>query len=417
MMTSFHTQRGLTLLEMLLAVGVIGIMMVMVSRVTSEAILQRDAQAAGEQMARMSQITEDVLLRTNPDMTGFTSYSAKGATTGGAGNINKALANNGYDLDNANFKIARRPVDVIFALNLAGGGPGSAMFLIRTIVVLKEPLPVLQALKIARAMGSRGGVIRSDSPNEIVSAFGNWTYPVSVPIASRLALPVPAADQAYVVAYRAIAPTDSRGPYVDVYGNNGGNVMHTDLLMNGNSIVKIKDIDAGTVTATKAARFDQLAVNGTATFQGGVDAQDAVSVEGDVTVEKGNLSVASGNLEVPGGNVSAKGLRADTLEAEELTTTDLSAKTLTVEGGDTLVTSNLTVSGGATLDITGPLKATVVDADDITTDTLKTTTMNVKEKTTLSGETTINNTANVDQLVLDGCMVLQGVAYPVGCAP
>ncbi|HEY1096426.1 MAG TPA: hypothetical protein VGF14_04210, partial [Alphaproteobacteria bacterium] len=179
----------------------------------------------------------------------------------------------------------------------------------------------------------------------------------------------------------------------------------------GNSIVGAENIDVGTLTATRGARFDELAVNGRANFQGGVDAGGAVTIGGDLSVTDGDMSVTNGNLKVPGGNISAKGLRADTLEAEDLTTKDVFTDTLNVEGGDTLITSNLTVSGGASLDITGPLKATVVDAGSITADTVKTQDLAVTGSTSLGGSTTINNTTSIDQLILDGCMKLDGKDY------
>ena len=412
MNTKLSSAHGFTLLEMLLAIGSVALLMVMLSKVSTDFIQQRTAQAAGQQMFRMADIAEDALMRSSPVMLG--PASAIVDSTHGA-EMYQALLNNDFNVGpNSPFRIANSPVNVLYGINTSGAGPGAGILLFRTMIVLQKAYPITQAIKIARAIGTRGGVIRYDQPGKIISAFGNWSYPMSGVVLANMSSATTGslqAGEAFVVSYRAIAPSEVTGPYLNVWGRNGGNVMYNDILMNGNSIVKAKDIDAGTVTATKAARFDQLAVNGSADFQGGVDAGDAVNITGNLAIADGDMSVTNGDLKVPGGNVSAKGLRADKLEADDLTTKDLSTKTLTVDGGDTLITSNLTVSGGASFDLTGALKASVVDAEDIKADTMKTKTMDVKGTTTLMGATTINNTANVDQLVLGGCMIMDGKTY------
>ncbi len=403
------SQRGFTLLEMLLAVGVIGALMVMVSRVSTEIINQRVAQTAGQQLAAISQISEDVVLRSADGLWPNTSELVTGKSGLGQ-NIYTTLANNNYVLDGG-LLVANSKVEVMYGMSVAGAtGPS----LVRVITVLKKPYPLAQAVKIARAAGSRGALIRPDVPGVISGAFNNWRYTMASAVSQGLTnagLAPIGPGEAYVLSYRTLSQSDVLGPYLNKYGTGGRNVMFNDLLMNGNSIIAAKDIDVGTMSATKAARFDQLAVNGDASFQGGIDAGDNVTVKGNLNVSQGDLNVTNGDLKVPGGNVSAKGLRADTLDANDLTTKDITTKTLRVDGGDTLITSNLAVSGGSSLDITGPLKATVVDAETITTKTMKTSSMSVKENATLAGETTINNTAKIDQLVLDGCMVLDNAKY------
>jgi prepilin-type N-terminal cleavage/methylation domain-containing protein len=416
--TDKKTQRqsGFTLLEMLLTVGIVGLTIVGVAAITTDLSKQRVAQSAGQQMSRIAELTEDTMLRTYEVTMAGAADTLSNASSGGNDFKSTAIAvleNNSFPINKSNFLIANSPVDVIYGL--VGTGSNNLMMM-RIIVVLKKPLPLSQAAKVARAVGGRGGLIRSEFPGVIKSAFGNWEYPISSDLSGLLAAySAPPSGEAYVFAYSAFSQSDKRGPYLSIYGGSQGeNVMHTDIMMNGNSIVGAKDIDVGTLSATRAARFDQLAVNGKANFQGSVDANNTMEVKGDLSVTEGNMSVTNGDLQVPGGQITAKGLRADTLEAEDLTTKDVYAENLNVKGGDTLITSNVTVSGGATLDITGPLKATVVDAGSITTDTMKTENLAVKDSTTLGGETTIKNTANIDQLILNGTMCLNHVLYPGG---
>lgn len=410
-----HTQSGFTLLEMLLSVGIIGLVMVGLAAITNDFVQQRIAQAAGQQMNRMAEISEDITLRMSRVIFGNTSASVvkDGNKPGYANDALIALQNNGFPIDSSSFRIANSPADVIIGFD---NDTANSTLMLRVIVVLGKPMPLSKATKMARAIGGRGGLIRRDFPGQIRSAFGNWTYTPANGIVANLGPYMnPPDGEAYVVANSSYADTDKRGPYLSRYGGGAGeNVMHTDLIMNGNSITNAGDIDVGTLTATKAARFDELAVNGQANFQGGIDANSAVVVKGDLSVTDGDMSVTNGDLQVPGGNISAKGLRADTLEAEDLTTKDVFTDSLTVQGGDTLITSNLTVSGGASIDITGPLKATVVDAGSITTDTMRTGNMIVRDTATLSGATTIQNTTSIDQLILDGTMCLNGVSYPSG---
>lgn len=409
------TQSGFTLLEMLLSVGILGLVMVGLSAITNDMIQQRIAQSAGQQMTRMAEITEDVILRTAPVIFGNTSALISTGGGGYPGDALRALQNNGFPIQDSNFRIANSPADVVVGLD---NDTANSTLMVRVLVILKKPFPLTKATKIARAIGGRGGIIRSDFPGQIRSAFGNWTYTPANGVATNISPYMnPPAGEAYVVANISYAESDKRGPYLAREGGGSGeNVMHTDLIMNGNSISNVKDIDVGTLTATKAARFDELAVNGQANFQGGIDANSNVIVKGDLSVTDGDLSVTNGDLQVPGGNISAKGLRADTLEAEDLTTKDVFTDSLTVQGGDTLITSNVTVSGGASIDITGPLKATVVDAGNITADTMRTGNLVVRDTTTLSGATTINNTTSIDQLILDGSMCLNGIKYPGGGA-
>ena len=421
-MKQTSSQNGFTLLEMLLAVGITALMMVMISKVSSEFMQQRAAQSAGQQLSRMSDLLEDVMHRMSPTLGGWAAqilstetmaYDPNNNSYYGPAALNVLQINN-FDIKSNAFRIANSNVNVIYSRSLASGGAGAGALYNRVIVILERPYPLTQAIKMARAIGARGGIIRQDHPTDIISAFGNWTYPMSSELQTAVSTVAASALQtgeAYVVSYSALAQSDIRGPYLNIYGDDNGNVMHTDLIMNGKSIAGAQNIDVGVLSATKGARFDELDVNGKANFQGGVDAGDRVTVKGDLTVSDGDMSVAGGDLNVPGGNVNAKGLRADTLETEDLTTKDLSTENLTVEGGNTLITSNVTVSGGATMDITGPLKASVVDAGQITSDTMKTKDMVVRNAADFQGTTTINNTANINRLVINGCMNLSGQTY------
>lgn len=406
-------QSGFTLLEMLLAVGVIGIVLVGVSRVITELTEQRMAQAAGQQIERISAIAEDVMLKKNAVIFGNSTIPVSNAdpqSTTLQGDVLAMLQTNGFHVNQNNFLIANSPVEVLLGHE---ANSGTDMLMKRVVVLLEKPMPLLKATKIARAIGSRGGIIRSDYPGQIRSAFGNWVYEPKDGMAGLLSgVLSPPAGQAYVVTHITYSNYDISGPYLSrESAGSGENVMHQDILMNGNSIVGAKDIDVSTLTASRAASFDNLAVNGDVNFNGGVDINNNLALEGNLSVTDGNMNVTNGNLEVPGGNITARGLRADVLEAEDLTTKDLYTETLNVEGGDTFIASNVTISGGATIDITGSLKATTVDAGEITTDRIMTEALAVEESATLGGATTINNTVSIDQLVLDGCMSLDGQDY------
>ena len=408
-------QSGFTLLEMLLAVGIIGIVMVGVSRVITELTEQRMAQAAGQQLSRISSIAEDVVLKKNAAIFGNTSLSVSSAdpqSTTLSGDVLAMLQSNGFPINQNNFLISNSPVEVLIGHE---ANSGADILMKRVVVFLEKPMPLLKATKIARAIGSRGGIIRSDFPGQIRSAFGNWVYEPKDGMAGLLSgVLSPPAGQAYVVTHITYSNYDISGPYLSrESAGSGENVMHQDILMNGNSIVGAKDIDVSTLTASRAASFDNLAVNGDVNFNGGVEINSNLTLEGNLNVTDGNMNVTNGDLEVPGGNITARGLRADILEAEDLTTKDLYTETLNVEGGDTFIASNVTISGGATIDISGSLKATSIDAGEITTDKIMTEALAVEKSTILGGSTTIRNTVNVDQLILDGCMNLGGQDYGV----
>jgi hypothetical protein len=355
----------------------------------------------------MSQISEDIILKTAPTIFGGVADTVSKGGNGLGGDILIALQENGFPINESNYRIANSPVEVIYGYT---ANAGSGILMVRVVVILKKPMPLVKATKIARAIGGRGGVIRSDFAGQIRSAFGNWAFqPVGGFLTALTPYLNPPVGEAYVASHISFSESDKRGNYLSIYGDN--NVMHTDIIMNGYSILGANNIDASVVNATRAARFDELAVNGKANFQGGIDAGGPVEVGGNLSITEGDMSVTSGNLVVPGGNITARGLRADVLEAEDLTTKDLYTETLNVEGGNTFISSNVTISGGASLDITGTLKATSVDAGEITTDKMMTKTLSVEEMATLNGATTINNTVSIDQLILDGCMKLGGADY------
>lgn len=400
---------------MLLAVGIIGVVLVGVSRVITELTEQRMAQVAGQQLSRISSIAEDVVLKKNAFISANNSFTVSNADPTSMqlnGDVLAMLQNSGFPINQNSFLVANSPVEVVIG-HEANGGVDTLVK--RVVVVLERPMPLLKATKIARAIGSRGGVIRPDFPGQIRSAFGNWVYEPKDGMAGLLSSVLsPLEGQAYVVSHITYSNYDISGPYLSrENAGSGENVMHQDILMNGNSIVGAKDIDVSTLTASQAASFDNLAVNGDVNFNGGVDINSNLTLDGNLSVNDGNMHVSSGDLQVPGGNITARGLRADVLEAEDLTTKDLYTETLNVEGGDTFIASNVTVSGGATIDITGALKATSIDAGEITTDRVLTENLAVEENTTLGGATTINNTVAIDQLVVDGCMNLDGQNYGV----
>jgi prepilin-type N-terminal cleavage/methylation domain-containing protein len=406
-------QSGFTLLEMLLAVGIIGVVLIGISRVITELTEQKLAQAAGQQISRISTIAEDVAMKNFKTIFGNTTSSVSNANptaTDLPGDILAMLQNNNFPINESSFRIANSPVEVLIGNE---GTAGSDSLITRIVVILENPMPLVRATKIARAIGGRGGIIRSDYAGEIRSAFGNWAYTPKDGMLSLLSrLMNPPAGYAYVAAHITYSEYDRIGPYLSrIDSGYGENVMQQDIIMNGFSVVGAKDIDVGTLTATRAASFDQLAVSGQANFNGGLDVNNKFNIAGDLAVNEGNLTVSSADLRVPGGNITARGLRADILEAEDLTTKDLYTETLNVEGGNTFIASNVTISGGATLDITGTLKASVVDADEINTSTIMTDSLEVDGNTTLNGTTTINNTVSIDQLILDGCMQMDGKDY------
>lgn len=398
------SQKGFTLLELLLVVGISAMLLVGISQITRAWVNAETAENAGQHMARVSGILEKYI-------------EANWSTLGGneadvlvagqaAGNpwedfvarLNQEGLLNGGAL--------RSPIGVplrISYIRTVSGGED----LYRATIMSTENVANEQALNIARKSGTYGGTVSFfTGANTAASAYGQWNLNTNE--LTSAAFPcAPTQRRSCIVATTAFSEQSLRGPYL--YRTNLGddefNTMQTNLLMNNNNIENAANIGTEDLTVSNTASLGNTAVNGPATLNGGANVSGIMTVNSDANIT-GNMGV-DGNMNINGaGGLTTPQLNTPLIQTDTISTTRLSADNINVQG-EMLIRENLVVQGDLRAEDT--ISATEMNIGDATVSgEIRSGSIDITNTMNISGAVTIVGGGNLvaDRLVTDGCVSL-----------
>jgi type II secretory pathway pseudopilin PulG/cytoskeletal protein CcmA (bactofilin family) len=398
-----NRQFGFSLLEILLAVGVLGAIIVGASTITQQWAGGQVTDNAARHMQQIRQAVQEyirddfenlpaggALCNPNPPCNTIAELIAEGYLTAGFPARNPI----GQDMT-----IAYREVN-------PPGGPIQAF--IYPDPTANDPVDNIRVMEAVRAGGAGLGHIGEPAPADEAVGFGeSWQIdPDPAPPAGfGITTPFNTANGSYLTGQVWVSREEFAGPYLlrNDIGNPDFNTMATDLNMGRNNI-----LNAGEVTS------ERIVVNNLATIEGNLDVANDTDLNGNVSVE-GNITVnedfiaSSATLNVEGGSVSPIG------EIEVDTQADITGK-LTANIAEV---DNLTVNNEANINeltVTDTVDANTITvndamvADRINADFLNVSNINGGSDGTLPDPDPINNII-VQDVEVQGVLDVTGTAY------
>lgn len=416
---SSHAESGFSLLELLLVMGVIGILMLGVTQITRSWVDGESSNTAGQHMARVTNIVQKYINARGLTLPESDDVLADGALAGSDWeDLYNMLDEEGLLAADGSLQSPAGSALMITYSNVGG--------MHRAAIFTTTNLPNLRALKIARHIGTTGGTVAttpaSPSPataNSALGAFGQWQIPLADLMPSGFLFPCArTATNGCVISVVGYSTEELCGPYLfrdSALCGVAGNTMHTSLDMNGNSIQNAGDVDTENLTVTTLANLGDTNVNGTATLNGEVTASDTMSVGGAMTVNGDAFFSENVTMNGAGNTLNVTNLNSHTVTSTDISTNNLNATNMNVNG-NMLVNSNMTVQGNLNVNSSSALApstiyANVVNAGQVNANGggINAGTMTVKNTMTVTGGLRINSTTPgartviADRLITDDC--------------
>lgn len=237
---SSHSESGFSLLELLLVMGVIGILMLGVTQITRSWVEGETTNTAGQHMARVSNIVQKYINARGLTLPESDDVLADGAIAGSDWeDLYNMLDEEGLLATDGTLQ---NPIgsELMITYSNAGGMHRAAIFTVSNI-------PNLRALKIARHVGSTGGTVATTPTNpnpaaatSAMGAFSQWQIPLADLMPAGSTFPCTrTATEGCVISVVGYSTEELCGPYLfrdSSLCGTAGNTMHTNLDMNGNSI-------------------------------------------------------------------------------------------------------------------------------------------------------------------------------------
>lgn len=379
-----QNNKGFTLLELLLVVGLAATMIVSFGRLSTLWANRQLADLSGIHMQRITEIVENHIRTDHPAV---------------GGDITGTIAANlpiGLTMTNP----LRRDIEVELLVTATE---------YRAIIYTNGAIiPHNKLLPAARAAGASGGLVTNivTAANIAESAFGLWT----ANLGDFGVGPTVDADGGQLVSYLSFSIDEVFGAYLyrnDMgVGNENLNTMFTDLNMNGNAIRAVDSVETNDMDIYNTATIQQLQVDGNTTFAGSVDITGALDVGNQMVID-GDLTVSNGDVVVDGGTINAASMDVGTARASIINAPDISATSLSVTGANSILASDLTITGGVTIEIDGEIQANTLNANQLTAQGVTTNQMTVNNNVTVNGDAIITGSAVMDVLAVDDCLTIQ----------
>lgn len=374
-------ESGFTLLELLLVIGLTTSLIIGFGRLSTIWANQQIAELSGIHMARVTDTVENYIRTERPAAGGdITADIAANLPTG---------------------MTMRSPLrrDVAVELRVAGNEYQAVIYTDGDVIVHDK------LMQSARAAGSAGGYVTNiTSPANIAeSAFGLWTTDLTADFAGLA--PTVNNDGGQLVSYLSFSLEEVFGAYLyrEDMGDADLNTMFTDLNMNGYAIRSAASVEANDMDVYNTATIGQLQVDGDTTFAGSVDISDTLDV-GDQMVVDGDLTVANGDVLIEGGDINAAGVNVDTLNASIINAPDIAATSITINGADSVLTTDISISGEVFID--GEVQANTLNANQLTATNVDTNQMTVNDNITIDGNAEITGSAVMDVIAVDDCFTI-----------
>jgi type II secretory pathway pseudopilin PulG/cytoskeletal protein CcmA (bactofilin family) len=330
-----NRQSGFSLLEILLAVGVLGAIIVGASTITQQWAGGQVTDNAARHMQQIRQAVQEYI------MDDFENLPTVGGNPNCTGPCDSVIELINADYLSDDFP-ARNPIGQEMTIDYRAVGDSIQAF-IYPDPTANDPVENIRVMEAVRAGGAGLGHIGEPPPVDEAVGFGqSWQIDPNGDFG--IGTPFNTADGSYLTGQVWVSEEEFAGPYLlrNDIGNPDFNTMATDLNMGLNDITNAGNITSETIQVNDQATFDgNLAVNNSTTLSGTTDAGD-ITANGTLTT--GNLNV-TGNSDVDvadlvvGNSATVTELNADGAEANQMTVTGLA----TINNLD--VTNNIDATG------------------------------------------------------------------------
>ncbi len=391
-----RAERGMSLFETLLAVGVTAVFFAFVINIGNIIAREQAIQAAANYVNQIDQAMNNGLKDPN-------NFAALYGVLQAAGGQGQATIN---DLRAGTGILNVLPPSPLLGATFPDPGPLNQTYriLLRIADNMANPndIPVIEtfiasqtlvsddyALRISGALGGKGGALR-DTPNlgvgMIRGAFANWSAPIlNLNMtgwfgAVAAAAPPTVNNGGYVVAYHYYDQQRIAKDYlyrINVAGNPNLNRMQGDLDMNNYNVLGVDNIaTSGTLTSQQMRVQGNMIVSGDTAITGNMQSDGNSTITGNIEAP-GNLalSVNGGTLQTDTATAN-NALFSSTLDAKSMTTNQLSANRVAMSNGNwnTSGVSSLNagtgpggivVSGPGGTSIGGAYKTTTLDSNNV----------------------------------------------------
>lgn len=353
-----HAQRGMSLLETMLAVGVSAVFFTFVINLGSTIAREQAIQAAANYVNQIDRGVTQMLA----DPERFSAIYNVVAAAGGQAQATVANLRNSTGIIGA--AVPAIPPSPVIGATFPDPGPLNQTYrvLFRIADNLANPndTPALEtyiasqtmlddemALRIAAAMGGKGGTLRNTNnpaAATMTSAFGSWNAQTGWLSATNWyatvtgAAPPTQQNGGYVVAYRYADLDRIAKDYlyrIEVAGRPALNRMESNLDMNNYNLVGVDNITTtGVLTGRDAYVGGTASVGGLTRVTGNMQADGSAAVQGNIESPTNlALNVVGGNLNTVT-TTTGGSLFGTSLTTGNLNTGQLSAANATLSGGN-----------------------------------------------------------------------------------
>ena len=418
-------ETGFTLLELLLVVGIMGVLILGITQLTQSWVNSEISTGAGQHLQRTANVVQKYIEANYTTLTPTANALAAGGVWQ---NLEDNLAEEGL-LTSGNL---RSPLGVDmkigFVIDTSGVTP-----IRRATIYSANPFVANRVLDAARKAGNIGGVISAfPDGTQATGAFGQWR------IAKNLLLPgaidpcpassIPTGTQGCLVGVVTFNKATLTGPYLyrEDMGDPSLNTMNTTLFMNSNSILGASDINTNDLEVVNQANLGNTTVSGPATFNGTTTINNGLNVNNGMTQSGGDATFSNNtafNSTMAATTVNTTNLNATTIQAPTIRTNTLDTQNMVVNNGSVTVDDDINVNGN--VNIVGPgseIFADTVNAGNINANNgaISVGNVNVENTMTINGAIDVTGgTVVVNQLVADECVrINDGTTYqPYGACP
>jgi prepilin-type N-terminal cleavage/methylation domain-containing protein len=403
-------EAGFTLLELLLVIGVSGLLLLGISKLTRSWIDAEIATASGQHLERTASVVKRYIEANWTTLTNTDDALVAAAGGGVWGTLDDDLSEEGL-LTGTNL---RNPIGINLKIAyITDTSVTPAIY--RATIYSDGDLPSQRALLAARQAGNVGGTI-SNFPdgNFAIGSFAQWAVAKNQLLPGGVD-PCPASDtpsgRGCLIGLVSYSETTIVGPYLYrslILGDPQFNTMNTPLLMNSNNIVGASNIQTQSLDVLNDSSLGSMNVAGAATFNGPTTISNGMTVANGMTVT-GDADFAD-NVNMNGGTLNATTLNAATVQAPTIRTNNLDTQNLAINNGSLTVDDAVNVNGD--LNVTAPgseifvntVNAGTIDANN---GTLTVGQINIENSMNISGTVHITDptkTLIVDRLIADDCV-------------
>lgn len=388
------SESGFSLLELLLVIGVAGIIMLGITTITRSWVDSETSNNAGQHLAHMSSIVQKYVDTRGLTLPESVDVLADALIPGSAWEeLYDTLEQEGYISDTG---ALTSPLGVDYRITYVADTTNQ---IYRASIISLENVPNKRALQVARHIGMTGGTVTTTpaSPtvaNNAIGAFGQWNIVANELVPASAPFPCARTQtRGCIVSVLSYTRDELCGLYL--YRTPGaislcpnGSRMETGLNMNNQNINNALNINTRDLDVVNTANLGNTTVNGPANFNGPTTVANGLNVSGGMNVT-GNASFSDTVNMNGGGTLNVATLNASDVRSPTIRTNNLDAEDLNVSGA-MLVEDNMTVNGNVAVYSSGSVPSSIY------TNTVNAGTINANGGAISAGRMTVQNTMTVN---------------------